>query len=143
MDKIEQLEQEMYDNNIKFSLEDFSLNSFSAAIIRQAGQCGIFIDKNLNNNDKIHYIEHELAHYHTSSFYNFKSTSTRVTKQEQKATDFVCKNYLPLEKIKELYCKGFEVYEISELLNISELSIKDAIKYLYRKEMIPLGCIQI
>ena len=136
MDKFEELEQKMFDNNILLLENDFSKTSFKAVIIKQNNTYGIFVDNSLKSVDKIYYIEHELGHYYTSSFYTFDTSTKKVSRQEIKAINYVCKNMLPLDQIKELFIKGYQIYEIAEVLNLSELSIKDAIDYMYRKKII-------
>lgn len=133
MTELEALEQYLYDNNISYFEKDLSDASFKSIIIKVFEKIGIFVNKDLLTLDKIHFIRHELAHYNTSSFYGFNTSNKRINKQETKAINYMCKNYLPLDQIKELFCKEYETYEIAEILNISELSVNDAIKYMYRK----------
>ena len=138
MTELEELEQYLFDNNIKYYEKDLVDASFESVIIKAFENIGIFVNKELPTLDKVHFIKHELAHYNTSSFYNFESTSKRINKQETRAINYMCKNFLPLDKIKELFCKEYEPYEIADILNISQLSVEDAIRYMYQKEILEI-----
>lgn len=138
MTELEELEQYLCNNKIDYFEKDLSETSFESVIIKAFEKVGIFVNKELPTNEKIHYIKHELSHYNTSSFYTFRSTNKKIDKQETKAINYMCKNYLPLYKIKELFCMEYEPYEIAEILNISELSVNDAIKYMYRKGILEI-----
>ncbi len=138
MTELEELEQYLCNNKIDYFEKDLSETSFESVIIKAFEKVGIFVNKELPTNEKIHYIKHELAHYNTSSFYTFRSTNKKIDKQETKAINYMCKNYLPLDKIKELFCMEYEPYEIAEILNISELSVNDVIKYMYRKGILEI-----
>lgn len=78
----------------------------------------------------------ELGHYYYQATYSLNTSKLEVKRQEYRAKKWQFKTLVPVQKLKELFEKGYKyTYEIAEELEVTEELVKMAYEY-YRENNI-------
>lgn len=121
-DAINQEGISIYNYNIPFNGK--------AATIEISGKYGIFVDYNKFNDKDEEFIvlSHEYGHCKSGTTHRICSDSNTKAKHEYKANRQSILTFLPINKLKEAFSKGYLMaYEIAEYLDLPEQFVMMAI----------------
>ena len=134
MTELEKTEQELYDKGIKI-IEGYVPKSEAMSIKFNDEQGSKFIvldrDKLSNSKEERSVLIHEEMHLeHIETMYELDTPISVIKAKERQVEAYIFKKYLPLEKLfKMIYEDKLEIWEIAELLQLSEGLILEAYRY--------------
>lgn len=75
------------------------------------------------------------GHYYCNACYPLECTNkTLIDKAEYRAIKWACKTLISKDKLKKLYQKGYNNYEIAEELGVTEELVEKACNYYFNNQ---------
>lgn len=128
--KIADLYNDLRQNDATLCL--YPIEFVDAATIEINKRYAVFVDPDCFSSIKEmkEAIAHEIGHCATGCTHKVSSPLDLVEKHEYKADRWAIERYLPFASINSAVRKGYtEIWELADYLNVSEVSIRKAIRY--------------
>jgi hypothetical protein len=137
MEVLDKLYNVAEENNIH--LENHTLESARGLLVNFEDINMIIMDKSKlpNSKAKATVLAHELGHYETNGYYQYKSEFDLIEKIEYRADKAIWNKYIPHEKVKQAFENGIHsIWELSELFGFEEEFVARAVFYYKQNELI-------
>jgi Domain of unknown function (DUF955). len=136
MDKLDQLYKDAAENNVIIIACPFEA---IASLIQEAGDSAVIgLNTALITSRKAEclLLDHEMAHYHTGTYYTLRSPLQLRSQMEYRADTWMVCDLVPIEELNEALRLGYtEVWDLAEYFDVTEKVIQRAIEIYHNKEL--------
>lgn len=114
----------------------FPLPESNSLAVELDGRCYIGLDSSRNHpvGEEAAYLGHELGHCLYGGFYNQAASLDTVMRHEVRADKWYIENAIPKSELFPLLEKGYNPWEVAEMMGTTEEYIQKACSYYERME---------